>query len=176
VAGTKPIIYLDACIFISILTGEQRPGNETAEVAGLGILIERREITPVTSTMTRVEVLECKLDDQQKEVMKRLIRPPKIQVKDAIAPIMDMAHELRDYYQSEKDSGRSKLPTIETPDAIHLATAIFYECDRFYTFDEKDVPNGSRPKRGLIPMSGVLAERYPLTICKPQVQTLGLAL
>lgn len=175
-AGTKPIIYLDACIFISMLTGEQRPGNESAEVAGLGILIERREIVPVTSTMTRVEVLECKLDDQKKEVMKRLIRPPKIQVKDAIAPIMDLAHELRDYYQQERDTGISKLPTIETPDAIHLATAIYYECRTFYTFDENDIPNGSRPKRGLIPMSGVLAERYALTICKPQVESLGLPL
>ena len=80
-AGTKPIIYLDACIFISMLTGEQRSNNESAEVAGLAILIERKEIIPVTSTITRVEVLECRLNEQQKNIMKSLLRPPKIQVK-----------------------------------------------------------------------------------------------
>jgi PIN domain len=120
--------------------------------------------------------LECKLDDQQKGVMKRLIRPPKIQVKEATAPIMDLAHEIRDYYQQLKDRGISPLPTVETPDAIHLGTAIHYECLMFYTFDEKDVATGTRPKRALIPLSGNVAGRFPLTICKPKVEALGLAL
>jgi predicted nucleic acid-binding protein len=174
-AGTKPIIYLDACIFISMLTGEQRPHRESEEVAGLAMLIEKKEIIPVTSTITRVEVLECKLDEQQTEVMKRLLRPPKIQVKEATAPIMDLAHEIRDYYQRLKDDGKTNLPTVETPDAIHLGTAIHYECRAFYTFDENDVATGSRPKRALIPLSGNVAGRYPLVISKPQVESLGFA-
>jgi predicted nucleic acid-binding protein len=137
VPGPRPIVYLDACIFISMLTGEQRPNNESAEVAGLASVIEKKEVIPVTSTMTRVEVLECKLNEQQKNVMKALLRPPKIQIKDAIAPIMDLAAEIRDFYQRLKDSGTSNLPTVETPDAIHLSTAIHYECTHFYTFDER---------------------------------------
>jgi predicted nucleic acid-binding protein len=157
-----------------MLTGEQRPNNESADVAGLATVIEKKEVIPVTSTMTRVEVLECRLNEQQKNVMKALLRPPKIQIKDAIAPIMDLAAEIRDFYQRLKDSGTSNLPTVETPDAIHLSTAIHYECTHFYTFDERDVPGGTRPKRALIPLSGNIAERYPLIICKPQVQALGL--
>lgn len=175
-AGTKPIIYLDACIFISMLTGEQRLNNESAEVAGLATLIERKEIIPVTSTITRVEVLECRLTEQQKNVMKSLLRPPKIQVKEATAPIMDLAAELRDYYQRLKDDGGSLLPTVETPDAIHLSTAIHYDCKFFYTFDERDIPGGSRPKRGLIPLSGTIGGRHPLVICKPRVDALGFPL
>jgi predicted nucleic acid-binding protein len=176
VAGAKPIIYLDACIFISMLTGEQRPNNESAEVAGLAAVLENNGITAVTSTITRVEVLECKLTDQQKNVMQRLIRPPKIQVKEASAPVMDLAHEIRDYYQQLKDGGKSELPTVDTPDAIHLATAIIYKCQMFYTFDENDVRAGARPKRGLIPLSANVCGRYPLVICKPQVEALGLPL
>jgi hypothetical protein len=57
VAGTKVLVYLDSCIFISMLTGERRPGNESAEIAGLAMLIERKEMVPLTSTITRVEVL-----------------------------------------------------------------------------------------------------------------------
>jgi predicted nucleic acid-binding protein len=174
VAGPKPIVYLDACIFISMLTGEQRPNNESAEVAGLAILIEKKEIIPVTSTITRVEVLECRLTEQQKTIMKSLLRPPKIQVKEASAPIMDLAAEIRDYYQRLKDGATSNLPTVETPDAIHLSTAIHYDCAVFYTFDERDVPGGTRPKRALIPLSGNVADRYPLNICKPKVQSVGL--
>jgi predicted nucleic acid-binding protein len=159
-----------------MLTGEQRPGNESAEIAGLAILIENKEIVPLTSTMTRVEVLACKLDEQKLEVMKRLIRPPKIQVKDATTPIMDLAAEIRDYYQRRKDNGESDLPTVETPDAIHLATAVHFECRFFYTFDEFDVLKGTRPKRALIPLSGNVAGRYPIVICKPRVEALGLPL
>jgi hypothetical protein len=84
VPGPRPIVYLDACIFISMLTGEQRPNNESAEVAGLASVIEKKEVIPVTSTMTRVEVLECKLNEQQKNVMKALLRPPKIQIKEPL--------------------------------------------------------------------------------------------
>lgn len=159
-----------------MLTGEQRPNQESAEVAGLATLIENKEIIPVTSTVTRVEVLECKLDDQQQQVMRRLLRPPKIQVKEASAPIMDLAHEIRDYYQRLKDDGSTNLPTVDTPDAIHLSTAIHYGCRLFYTFDEKDVPSGSRPKRALIPLSGNIAGLYSLVICKPRVEALGLPL
>jgi hypothetical protein len=121
-------------------------------------------------------VLECKLNEQQQTVMKRLLRPPKIQVKEASAPIMDLAHEIRDYYQRLRNDGNSNLPTVETPDAIHLSTAIIYECPVFYTFDENDAPSGSRPKRALIPLSGNVANRYPLIICKPKVEALGLPL
>jgi hypothetical protein len=106
--------------------------------------------------------------------MKALLRPPKIQVKEATAPIMDLAAEIRDFYQRLKDSGTSNLPTVDTPDAIHLGTAITYNCSHFYTFDERDIPGGSRPKRALIPLSGLIADRYPLIICKPEVQALGL--
>lgn len=107
--------------------------------------------------------------------MDRLIRPPKVQVKDISSPILDLAREIRNFYQEEKRSGRTNLPTVETPDAIHLATAIYYDCPRMFTFDENDrIEGAGRPKRGLIPLSGNVAGRYPLIIQKPFSNSMGL--
>jgi hypothetical protein len=94
-AGKPPVIYLDACIFISMITREKRPGDETAQVAGLAIALDRRDLIPVTSALTRTEVLSCSLDEQQKSIMKRLLNPPKVQVKEVSSPILDLATEIR---------------------------------------------------------------------------------
>lgn len=174
-AGRIPVIYFDACIFISMITRELRRGDETAQIAGLVPAIERRELIPVTSALTRAEVLECNLDFQQKTILRKLLNPPKVQVKDVSSPILDLSLEIREYYQALKMARTTNLPTVETPDAIHLATAIYYECDMLFTFDEADRETGRLPKRGLIPLSGIVAGRYPMTICKPSVRAPGLS-
>lgn len=174
-AGRPPVIYLDACIFISMITREQRRGDEASQVAGLVPAIERREIIPVTWALTRNEVLECTLDAQQKNILRKLLNPPKVQVKDVSSPILDLSQEIREYYQAMKIARTTNLPTVETPDAIHLATAIYYDCDMLFTFDEADRETGRLPKRGLIPLSGIVAGRYPMVICKPTVRAPGLS-
>jgi predicted nucleic acid-binding protein len=174
-AGNKPIIYVDTCVFIAMLTGEQRKGDESLHVAGFAAELERKEVIAVTSALTKGEILECTLTDQQKLIMERLIRPPKVQRKDVSTPILDLAAEIRNYYQAEKQGGHTNLPTVDLPDAIHLATAIYYECPRMFTFDENDVPESKRrPKRALIPLSGNVAGRYPLIIEKPFSASMGL--
>ena len=174
-AGSKPIVYVDTCVFISMLTGEQRKGDESRQVAGFAGDLERREVISVTSALTRTEILECTLTKQQKNVMERLIRPPKVQVKDVSFRILDLAGEIRNFYQEKRKAGLTNLPTVETPDAIHLATAIYFNCPRMFTFDENDKVNG-RPKRGLIPLSGNVAGKYPLIIEKPFSNSMGLPL
>lgn len=173
-AGSKPIVYVDSCVFISMLTGEQRKGDKSRHVAGFAMEIERKETIAATSVLTQTEILYCTLTPQQRSVMERLIWPPKVQVKDASQPIMTLSREIRDYYQAEKLAGRSNLPTVETPDSIHLATAIYYDCPTMFTFDENDHAGGKNPKRALIPLSGLVAGRYPLTICKPFSAAVGL--
>lgn len=32
---------------------------------------------------------------------------------------------------------RANFPSLKTPDALHLATAIFYNCDEFWTNDDR---------------------------------------
>lgn len=136
-----------------------------------------KEVIAVTFALTKGEILECTLTDQQKLIMERLIRPPKVQRKDVSTPILDLATEIRNFYQAEKRAGRTNLPTVELPDAIHLATAIYYDCSCMFTFDEIDVAEPkSRPKRSLIPLSGNVAGGYPLIIEKPFSTSMGLPL
>lgn len=176
-AGSAPLVYVDSCVFIAAITGEKRKGDESEHVAGVMGELERRELVAVTSALTRTEILECSLSAQQKSILDRLIAPPKTQVKDVTRPILDLAGEIRNFYQEERQAGRSNLPTVETPDAIHLATAIYFDCPVMFTFDENDVREGKpRPKRGLIPLSGLVAGRYELQIAKPYSASKGLAL
>lgn len=173
-AGKASIVYVDSCVFISMLNGEQRKGDESKHVAGFAAELENREAIAVTTALTKTEILDCTLNPQQQTTMERLMKPPKVQIKDVTAPVMDLAREIRNYYQAEKASGLSNLPTIETPDAIHLATAIYYDCPTLFTFDEIDHPGGKNPKRALIPLSGLVAGRYEIKICKPYAKNLGL--
>ena len=70
----------------------------------------------------------------------------------------DRAHEIRDYYKSK---GR----VMETPDSIHLASAILYEAEVFYTFDGEG--KKKRPTRAkLLSLSGDVAG-HDLTIRRP---------
>lgn len=175
-AGSPSIAYIDSCVFIAAITGEQRPGDEAQHVAGVMAELERRELVAVSSALTRGEILDCALSEQQKAVLERLLRPPKTQIKDVSAPIIDLATEIRNFYQQQKIDGKTNLPTVELPDAIHLATAIYYDCPVMFTFDANDKREGKpRPKRGLIPLSGLIADRYELTIMKPHSDTKGLS-
>ncbi len=74
-----------------------------------------------------------------------------------------MAGEIRDYYQKRKEL--DDLPTVTTPDAVHLATAILHDVDEMHTFDQNDKPN---KRRALIPLSGNVAG-HKLIICKPEL-------
>lgn len=174
-AGNAPIVYLDSCVFIAALTGEARKGDEAQHVAGVMAELERRELIAVTSALTRGEILECTLTEQQRGVMERLLRPPKTQIKDVSPPVIAIATEIRNFYQKQKLEGVTNLPTVELPDALHLATAIYFECPTMFTFDENERPEPkSRPKRALIPLSGIIAERFELKIIKPYSASKGL--
>jgi len=60
---------------------------------------------------------------------------------------------------------------VETPDAIHLATAITYEADEFHTLD-----GAGKKKRStdLLKLGTKIAGRYNLLICKPEGPQAGL--
>ena len=158
-AGASPLYYWDTCLFLAWINDEQRKTGEMDGVREMAARHKRREIKIMTSVVTQVEVLQCKLpagvDHLFIDFLKRLI---KTSVDSKIAGI---AHDIRDFYsaQAHVNGGR----TLSTPDAIHLATAIFYRADAFHTFDE----NGSSKSLGLLPLSGNVAG-HKLTICKPE--------
>ena len=113
------------------------------------------------SALTTVEVLSSKLpvgfETLFNEFMKRVDR---VNVDPKVALL---AHDIRNHYATKSDEFGGK--TISTPDAIHLATAIFYRADEFHTFDE----GGSGKSLGLIPLSNNVGG-HRLIICKPEAR------
>lgn len=172
-SGSRPTIYADSCIFIAWLQNEIRKPGEMEGVTGFVKAVDDNKVVLVTSTLIRTEVIN--LSDEQQNLLDRFTKRRNVQIKDPTNRVMELSGEIRAYYRALKEENRSDLPTLTTPDAIHLATAIYWECEKFFTFDEKDKPGGSRPKRALIPLNGVVAGKYQLEITKPYVSEPGFA-
>ena len=128
---------------------------------------KRREVRIMTSVLTSVEVLACKMPVGLGTLFSGLIKRINMQGMDT--KVASLAHDLRDYYLSRPSEYGGK--TFSTPDAIHLATAILYRADEFHTFDN----DGSAKSLGLIPFSGNVGG-HKLAICKPQAKNPGLDL
>lgn len=167
-AGAEPIYYWDTCLFLAWIKDEQRPSGEMDGVRELVQRHKRREVKIVTSVLTTVEVLQCKLpagmDRLFGGLMKRLDQ--RIGVDSRIA---NLAHDLRNYYSARPGEFGNK--TLATPDAIHLASAILNRAAEFHTFDN----GGVGKSLGLLPLTGNVGG-HGLTICKPQAKNPGLDL
>ena len=146
-AGRRTV-YWDACIFIAWLKGEERPNK--ADLDGITYLVEEWDegrLTIVTSTITRIEVLDSTLTVDQATQFALSLRRSTLRVIGVMTPIADIAHALRDFYTS---------PRLSTPDAIHLATAIAAECDAFFTFDGTDT--SKKKTLPLLPLGPTIAD------------------
>ena len=113
----------------------------------------------ITSVLTRIEVFETDLEQSIRDKYSRLLSRRCCQVVDNDLRVSNLAREIREYYvrQSQLDG----LPGLTTPDAVHLATAIHYRADAFWTFDE-----GKQGGRSLLALNGNVAG-YTLFISKP---------
>jgi len=125
--------------------------------------IHKNHYTLLTSAVTEPEVLESTLSEDAKAKFQGLFKRRNCQMVMIDHRITRLSSAIRDYYQQQK--AIDSLPTVTTPDAIHLATAIHYSAKELHTFDENDQP---RKRRGLIPLSGNVAG-HNLTICKPPI-------
>jgi len=158
--GKPRLVYWDACIFIAWLKNEQRP--DPADLDGITYLVEEwqaGQLVIATSTITRIEVLDSTLTEQQQTLFRRVLRQSKVRVFGVTGPIADTAHALRDFYPT---------PRLSTPDAIHLATAIAWECAAFFTFDGA---RDEKKKRKLLPLGPTIAGQHTLPTEMPRRPT-----
>lgn len=157
-AGASPIYYWDTCLFLAWLKDETRKSGEMDGVREVIARHKRREVRLITSTLTRIEVLESRIPagvgNAFTDLLKRLTQ------LGMDTKIAGLAHDLRDYYS--KDTAVHGGKNLSSPDAIHLATAIHHRADEFHTFD----CDGNAKNLGLLPLSGDVAG-HRLTICKP---------
>jgi predicted nucleic acid-binding protein len=159
----KPILYWDTSVFLAWIKDENRPNKEMDGVNDVANKIHKDLVTLLTSTLTRAEILESTLNDIAKQRFTDLFKRKNFQQASPDERVMDLTSKIRDYYQQRKED--DQLPTLTTPDAIHLATAILYGASEFHTFDAN---NETRKRRALLPLNGNIAG-YPLVICKPPI-------
>ncbi|MDQ3562992.1 MAG: PIN domain-containing protein [Pseudomonadota bacterium] len=156
----KPLLYWDTSVLLAWIKDEP---NEMEGVNDIAHGIHKNHYILLTSAITLTEVLESTLTDEARIKFNDLFKRKNCQMVAADLRITQLASQIRDYYQRQKSV--DGLPSLSTPDAIHLATAIHYAVKEFHTFDEKDDP---KKRRALIPLSGNVAG-HPLVICKPPI-------
>lgn len=156
-----------------MITAETRKEpSETAALAGLIHQLDKKEIMVVSSSLIKTEVLETDMTKQERDVFEGVIkRRSVVQLKDPNSEIMDISAKIRNYYRAARKNDNTAIRPPCTPDAIHLATAIYYECDKFFTLDYKD----KKDSCGILKLTNPIANEYQLDLSKPYVEQAGLA-
>lgn len=106
-----------------------------------------------------MEVYESGLSPDVKDRYSSFLKRRTVHLVDQDLRISDLGREIREYYHRQR--AIDGLPELTIPDATHLATAIHYGVDEFWTFDD-----GRHGGRGLLSLNGNVAG-HQLTICKP---------
>jgi len=143
-SGERPLVYWDACIFIAWLDREPRKDISREDLEYWARLFRDDKARLVTSAVTGLEILESRMERNReaRDEFHRFMRPPRGSLHQISPPVLEMAYTLREHFASlPAPLGREKHPTLSTPDAIHLATAVLEEVDVFHTTD------GGNPNR-----------------------------
>lgn len=164
--------YWDSCIFIAYLLaeGSHRAGElkyiqEQAQKFDMGI------VGIATSTITVTEINETRLTPAQHAQFRSMYSRSNFQFIDAGLEVCQIASGIRGYYKENPVLNENKVgfwPT--TPDAIHIASAIavqkqFSDPIKLITLDSKNKAKNN--EIGLTRLSGLVANKWPLIICRP---------
>ena len=166
----RDAIYWDTCIWIAWFSEEVRPQPSDMEGVQEDVeRFERGEVFIATSPIILPEILNIqgKMTLAQRDRFQRFFNRSDVIKVAADIGVCRLAQEIRDYYYGQRQL--DSLPAPDIGDALHLASAIQYQCLALHTFDENDRRTPSKAQRGLIGMSGNVAGKYALTIRKPQV-------
>jgi predicted nucleic acid-binding protein len=143
-------LYWDNTCWLAWLHGEGTdvwPARVVRGIQEAVAEVEGNKAILFTSTITRGEIFQGRLSEDQKEMYARLMRRRNLREVIPDSRIMDLASRIREHHANESEKRR-----IATPDATHLATAIIYQADEFWTMDglQKD---GSK-NRKLLALNG----------------------
>ncbi|MCK4600524.1 PIN domain-containing protein [Candidatus Bipolaricaulota bacterium] len=163
----RKVTYWDTCIFLAWLKDEQRQDHDMDGVYNAVDDTKKGKIVVLTASTTFGEVRETRHSEAW-EKFERFMQRRNVRVVDIDPRIHALAAELRDFYKSlHARDGNGLLKVL---DSEHLATALRYKADKFYTFD-----NGRKGDRSLLSLNGNVAG-YDLAICKPPVRQMRLDL
>lgn len=168
--------YFDSCVYLAYLRNEINTFTKR-KISAIGTIwnqSERGQCEIMTSSITITEVLSHKLT---KDAEKKFIHAMESvhQIEDVTPPIAELARKYRDFYQKKPvfiPGSQTIRSGLTTPDALHLATAVIYDCDQFWTFDGLDA-TGKKKDIGLLWLGNKVADDS-LIICQPETGELEL--
>lgn len=151
-------VYLDANVFLAYVSGEDGRANT---VEALLVAARKGELVVLSSTVSVVEVAFG-----AEEKVQRVLEPATEQAIDElwhptspvtlVEPSVLVMREARDLIRKNLAEGGARLTPL---DAVHLASAVRFEVDRFFTYESAN----NRPKQwadltGLVVEEPVVAE------------------
>ena len=137
-------VYFDACIYLAYYRQEILSYGKPRIQAIQSMLEENKRggAKIITSSLTICEVLDrLKQSDLTAEIddFKNRFKFGMQKLIDVEPLISEKAANYRHHYRNNPITmpNRPEKPFVNltTPDAIHLATAVIYECDEFWTLD-----------------------------------------
>lgn len=162
-------VYWDSSIWFSWLLNETwRPNNEFDGVLDCVEAIEKNEILIFTGDVIYSELSRARLDDEPRKRFDALTKRRNVRVAPTNMRIGELCIEIKTFYR--KRNKADHLGEVTDFDAQHLATAIQFSADAFYTFDA-----GAKRGRSLLSLSANVAG-YRLRVCKPPVGQMRLGL
>lgn len=152
-------IYWDACIFLAWLHEETVHGPGVLEgIEQTAKEVQNGQVVLFTSVLTKTEVLEYRLSKKAQEIFTNVFKRSNVSMVAQDVRVADLSHHIRNHYAQQ-----TPKKMLSSTDCVHLATAILYKADVFYTLDG----GGKRPRSGdLLPLDGNVAE-HALAIKKP---------
>lgn len=175
-AGKTRTIYWDTSIFLAWFNGEATHGvNVTAGMREHRELFNQKRLNLATSAITLIEILDAKLNEETRGNFFAMRGRENFKLFSADSKVCWRASEIRNYYSGLQDN----LPTVDTPDSLHLATATMIpNCSEFYTLDfrnrEENIEKGTEGNRGLLRLTDYFEEQYGLKISRPLSEDMQL--
>lgn len=162
--GDREIVYWDACIFLAWLKDEPCDPGVMEGIEDTAKRVNDNEIVLVTSIMTQTEVLESKMPKETQTKFENVFKRRNVIWINHDTRVGKISHDIRDYYAQRGTN-------LSSADCVHLASAVLYEVDVFYTLD-----GSGKKKRGhLLPLNGNVAG-HKLKITKPYKSQLSFKL
>ncbi|MCY4189181.1 MAG: type II toxin-antitoxin system VapC family toxin [Bryobacterales bacterium] len=126
--------YWDSCCWIGLLNQER---GKYPALSAIWQQAKEARCRILTSTISKVEVLKKRCDDQSSGSLSD-------QNNSQISTIFQQSHVVManvDQLVAGKAAElRIRHPELrKTPDAIHLATAVYWNCDAMHTYDQSDL-------------------------------------
>ncbi len=148
--------YWDSCVILAHLKNEVQKHPEVPIIKRLLEANAAWENSILGSQIVKTEVLNFELNEEAISSFNAFYSQGQNNIADVDGRVAALAGEIRHYYRVHPIIKGNSRRGVQTPDAIHLATAIVYKVDEFHTLDI-----------GILDLGDRVADKYDLNICKP---------